>query len=222
MRIENDVGLVKIVNFRFPQNSTIDTCSNPVQYCTVLGTCGMGQVLHTATSFSPYLKEILLYEKEPGCIINRCPKDVICTRRMSSRRIDNVHHGDSGGPLYAIGEFPNAEPICVYGIASYTGKLYLNVYGESLINIYFGGSYFASVPYFYDWIWEAIETEYEQQRQLEELLRSAQTNDQNQNEDNEQNQNRKKLPNPRSRQNAARRKNSKGRQNSKKGKSKLE
>ena len=220
MRLVNDVGLVKIDNFKFPENLTIDTCSNALNYCTVLGTCGMGRVLHTPESFSPYLKEILLYEKEPSCIINRCPKDVICTRRMSPKRIDNVYHGDSGGPLYAIGEFPNAEPVCVYGIASYTGKFYLDAFGERLIDIYFGGSYFANVPYFYDWIWGVIETHYEQQRQLDDLLRS-QNIDENQKYDNEQNQNRRRYPNPRSRQNALRRKNSKTRFNSKKPSSKL-
>ena len=154
---KSDVGLIKVYH-NFSEDSILPLCGNYVSHCSIMGACGTGMADRRREEMSGGLKEILLFERPPGCLncISPCPPDTVCTRRVNRFRADNLYHGDSGGPLYVFGEFPENKPICLYGVASYCGKWIIDIHGFQLVNCYYGGSYFASVPFHYNWIASAM------------------------------------------------------------------
>ena len=72
-----------------------------------------------------------------------CPEELICTNSDSG---SNICTFDDGSPLYKF-ECGSLKPSCLYGIASFF-KSKDESSGKSCDN----GSYFASIPYFHDWI----------------------------------------------------------------------
>ena len=110
-------------------------------------------------NYSENLREIFLRERPATCL-NPCPNDVICTKPFYGHTNDNIFHGDSGGPLYVIGDFPDPEPICVYGVTSYIGKFSVPYFGTQILDYFTGGSFFSSVPFFYEWIVDGIASYY--------------------------------------------------------------
>ncbi|XP_075257525.1 uncharacterized protein LOC142349683 isoform X1 [Convolutriloba macropyga] len=166
MRIHYDVALIRVHNFTFPDESILEPC--PYYFedtCMVLATCGMGKIVprHRGPeyfhNYSENLREIFLRERPATCL-NPCPNDVICTKPFYGHTNDNIFHGDSGGPLYIIGDFPDPEPICVYGVTSYIGKFSLPYFGTQILDYFTGGSFFSSVPFFYEWIVDGIASYY--------------------------------------------------------------
>ncbi|XP_063729555.1 chymotrypsin-like elastase family member 2A isoform X2 [Symsagittifera roscoffensis] len=162
--VDNDIALIKVSNYSFEKERILSVCGGYADECTIMGACGTGRTSHNSEALSPFLKEILLYERPPGLwdFSSDCSPDKVCTRRISRGRDDNLFHGDSGGPLYVFGEFPDNKPICVYGVASFCGKWSVDVLGFHLFNCYYGGSYFANVPYFVNWIDATIRHHYVQ------------------------------------------------------------
>ncbi|XP_075257795.1 putative serine protease 29 [Convolutriloba macropyga] len=43
--VHSDIALMKIDNFTFPKESILEPCVQSVDYCTVLGVCGMGSTI---------------------------------------------------------------------------------------------------------------------------------------------------------------------------------
>ena len=59
-----------------------------------------------------------------------------------------------------FGEFPENKPQCVYGVASFFRRCERRFGNIPLINCFLGGSYFASVPYFSEWIERTVYSYY--------------------------------------------------------------
>ena len=150
----HDVALLK-TSTKVPQNQVIRMCTEPPRESTLLATCGMGRIFRSRSNHrrAPVLQELYLQQRPPACWEYDDP-EMILTQRLGRDLSGNICHGDSGSPLYTIdvNEFGFTGPNCVYGVASHTGT--------NLYDFWFdcnGGSYFASVPFYYEWIWETMQ-----------------------------------------------------------------
>ena len=78
-----------------------------------------------------------------------CREDQICT--IPAIEGGNICFMDDGSPLYIL-QCGTMEPLCLYGVAS-TYRSYFKSNRDNYCN---GGSYFASVVYFDEWINEIV------------------------------------------------------------------
>ncbi|XP_075257152.1 alpha-fibrinogenase shedaoenase-like [Convolutriloba macropyga] len=56
--MRSDIAVVKVHSFSFPTETVLQPCKHPYDYCTILGTCGMGRTIPALySSYSSTLKE---------------------------------------------------------------------------------------------------------------------------------------------------------------------
>ncbi|XP_075255365.1 uncharacterized protein LOC142348086 [Convolutriloba macropyga] len=78
-----------------------------------------------------------------------CEDHTVCTTPLVDG--GNICSMDEGGPLYKI-NCSSRRPMCLYGIATYHKGMNIDS-GDVVCN---GGSYFASVTFYRDWITTTI------------------------------------------------------------------
>ena len=149
-----DLALLKTVEpIRDARNKIIPLCTQvspeSEHHYRMYGAAGMGS---TSTSVNLYQLSVVLHETffflskyKTNSEHEMCRADNVCTR---PRFIEgSICHMDQGGPLYKF-HCGSLVPECLYGVASYwMTNPELN--SNETCN---GGSYFASVPVFYNWI----------------------------------------------------------------------
>ncbi|XP_075255913.1 chymotrypsinogen B-like [Convolutriloba macropyga] len=106
-------------------------------------------------------REIYLYESRFASVsqafgIELCREDNVCVETSLSHGWTNICHYDIGGPLYLVEECEEYNAVCVYGVASFFRNLSSYNVDEHQRQICNGGSYFASVVHFQDWIIQTI------------------------------------------------------------------
>ncbi|XP_075240214.1 uncharacterized protein LOC142335561 [Convolutriloba macropyga] len=153
-RIKNDVSLLKVER-SFREDYAINLCHyEETCHPVLLGAVGMGATksgsgLKMLASIPDKLQEVVfhqtIFDDEWNPFdIDMCPGYNVCVEPMI--RDGNICTFDYGGPLYKyrLGTF---LPKCLYGVASYA--MQRPDRGNEQCN---GGSRFANVPYFHEWI----------------------------------------------------------------------
>ncbi|XP_075246788.1 myeloblastin-like isoform X2 [Convolutriloba macropyga] len=159
----NNVALVQLRRPIEQFHQVMSVCLYDYEHGTSLGTCGMGSSSGINNSPLTTIREIELKENKldkpfsPFVTERRkmCRENLVCTTRITPG--GNSCFGDEGNPLYAWNPCRNESgiPFCLYGVATeYHSKRKDN--GSDKCD---GGSQFARVSYFYDWIdwmlWES-------------------------------------------------------------------
>ncbi|XP_075257805.1 chymotrypsin-2-like isoform X2 [Convolutriloba macropyga] len=143
----NDVALLKLerpIEISPDSSYFLDLCRYRAANCALTGFCGMGTVSRNYNVEPVTLRELYMEEERGGYFNRGCPEDQICAKSIVED--SNLCRGDFGGPLYMY--FENSRfPMCVYGVASYTGEDPGRPYDNCT-----GVAHFASVPFYYRWI----------------------------------------------------------------------
>ena len=155
-------------------SNLLPLCPNQLELGTRLGACGLG---HTSTIVTPdrftlipyKLRETYFLEDAftPGSNpfeVDNCDETLICTESMTGT--SSICDLDYGGPLYSF-KCASFTPDCIYGVSSHAltkedsssdsgsdrswGSNFFEITPDSL-NKCDGGSFFTSVPQFYNWI----------------------------------------------------------------------
>ena len=146
----HDIALIKLVK-RAPMFRVAELCSEPVEYGTEVGACGLGSTPARHPSPSASLHEIFLrgifFSFASFFEIDFCPDDQVCTEPITDGA--SICNLDEGSPLYKLQCHSRAAE-CILGIASHF------VASEHPEINCSGGSNFASVPHHYEWISETI------------------------------------------------------------------
>ncbi|XP_075240060.1 myeloblastin-like [Convolutriloba macropyga] len=150
----NDIALLKMTAPLSGRVHVLPLCSEWLSPADKLATCGMGTTTGTGKSFEipEQLQEanfnLALYFFDELSSLTQCRDDNVCV--YDNIQYSNICYMDDGGPLYTFW-CGTHQPECLYGVASYS--LAKQKAPSARCNY---GSFFASVPYLYEWIVETV------------------------------------------------------------------
>ncbi|XP_075239648.1 uncharacterized protein LOC142335167 isoform X1 [Convolutriloba macropyga] len=155
-RFRDDIAMVRLYHPIEQSSRILRLCKELVPYLPVrqrLGTCGRGTVSQKLFILPDFLQETFFYQSTMISDSNPfnfkwCRADNICVD--GAIRNTSICHYDDGAPLYTF-KCGTKIPDCLYGVASYSRSKVFPV--DEFCN---GGSFFASVPFFYKWMLKII------------------------------------------------------------------
>ncbi|XP_075242386.1 serine protease 41-like [Convolutriloba macropyga] len=145
---DSNIALLKLER-EVPYLHVLQLCHERQPECNLLGSCGMGRISVVYPNLEPLTLREMHLREDKGSFFNRCPKDTVCTKRMTEDA--NLCKGDEGAPLYAF--HPDSYyPKCLLGVGAYFGRTRYTRLSCS------GGSFYSSVPHYLTWIREMMAT----------------------------------------------------------------